>query len=278
MQRMNLKNAYLRVSVETDRQLSACCRIPAAELIYIDSGFFPPENWKELVKAIHKGTGGIGKAAGIRFPHIFRTEAETFFEKNIGNLIDAGFDCYLVRNIETALWLREKLPDMKGDSIVFDHTVYSFNSLTYDMLSEITGYQDFTGTYSPELSEREIRSLTKAPGIRMELPVYGRVPMMVTAQCIRRTSLRCDRRMCVMKLRDRTGAYLPVKNCCTFCYNTVYNSVPVCLFDLKEEIGETAPDFIRYEFTTETAQELERILSGEAPAGFTRGHFRKSVL
>lgn len=274
---MNLKNAYLRVSVETKEQLFCCCKTPGVDLIYIDSGYFPPGTWKETVKMIHKGSGGIGKKAGLRFPHIFRTEAENFFSANKGILLDAGFDLFLVRNMETALWIKEELPELPSESLVFDHTVYSFNSQTDEVISEITGFGSFTGTYSTELSDKEIKSVKKLPEIKKELVVYGRVPMMVTAQCIRKTSLRCDRRMCEMKLKDRTGAFMPVKNCCTFCYNTVLNSVPTFLSDLAEDIDEIAPDFIRYEFSVEKEQEVRNILSGKIPANYTRGHFRKSV-
>lgn len=277
MQLMNLKNAYLRVSVETKEQLSGCIKMPGAELIYIDSGYFPPETWKDTVKMIHKGSGGIGKMAGLRFPHIFRTEAEKFFSVNRGLLSDSGFDLFLVRNMETALFIKEELPYISPEMLVFDHTVYSFNSQTDEVISEITGFEGFTGTYAAELSDKEIKTAERLPGIKKELVVYGRVPMMVTAQCLRKTSLRCDRRMCEMQLKDRTGAFMPVKNCCTFCYNTVLNSVPTCLYDLSGDIDEIAPDFIRYEFTVEKEHEVKNILSGKIPAGFTRGHFRKSV-
>lgn len=275
---MNLKNAYLRVSVETNEQLSCCCRVPKVDLIYIDAGYFPPESWKEAVRAIHKGVGGIGKMAGIRLPHIFRTEADEFLGKNKELLLDAGFDCYLIRNAESALWLREESEELSEDSVIFDHTMYSFNSATDEQLSVLTGFESFTGTYSLELSDKEIRSVTRIPEIKKELVVYGRAPMMVTAQCVRRTSLRCDRRMCVMKLKDRTGAFMPVKNCCTFCYNTIYNSVPTCINDLTDDIMEISPDFIRYEFTVEREQDIKNVFLGKNPLNFTRGHFRKSVL
>ena len=111
-----------------------------------------------------------------------------------------------------------------------------------------------------------------------ELVVYGRVPMMVTAQCIRRTSLRCDKRMCTMKLKDRTGAFLPVKNNCTFCYNTIYNSVPTVLYDWTDEIFKIGPASVRYEFTVETGEELKNVIRGMVPKSFTRGHFRKGVM
>lgn len=275
---MNLKNAFLRVSVETFEQFDEAVKTPGVELIYIDAGYFTASSWRELVKRAHKGTGGIGKLIGLRFPHIWRTESEKFFADELGTLKNAEFDCWLVRNMETALWLKENGIAVSGEKIIFDHTVYSFNSVTDEAISDISGFSGYTGTFSLEESGKEISAMSRNTDGYKELCVYGRVPMMVTAQCVRKTALRCDRRMCVMKLKDRTGMFLPVKNCCTFCCNTVYNGVPTVLFDLGDELSEIAPDFIRYEFTTEAPEEVRSILKGEMPRFFTRGHFRKGVM
>lgn len=72
---------------------------------------------------------------------------------------------------------------------------------------------------------------------------------------------------------------MPVKNCCRFCFGTVYNSVPSVLYDMTKEVEEINADSLRYEFTTETGREVVAVLNGEKPenGAFTRGHFKKSV-
>ena len=270
MQSANLKNAYLRCSCETYEQLEALVKTPSVELIYVDAAFFDADSFRETVAAIHRGKGGIGKKAVLRFPHVFRTDGRKYFDGIKEKISAAGFDGFLLRSIEEVLWLKGS--GIEGP-VILDHTVYNFNSYTDDEIRLLTGLEDFESAYSPELNSREI----KAQGEKRELVVYGRAPLMVSAQCIRRTSLRCDKRESVMYLKDRTGAMMPVKNVCRFCYNEILNAVPTCIFDLEDEITKIAPSSVRYEFTTENADEVSGILGGKMPGNFTRGHFHRGV-
>lgn len=273
----DLKKAYLRVSVQTAEQFETAVGDPAVDLIYLDAGLFSPDAWKDLVTKCHKGTGGFGKLAGIRLPQIWRKKTELFFESHFHALSEAGFDAFLAGNPEEILWLKEKnIPEEKW---IADASVYSFNSRTEETWNEITGCVPAEVTWSAELNFREMLTLMKnSADRRRELTVYGRTPLMVTAQCLRKTSIGCDRRISLMWMKDRISALMPVRNCCTFCTNTIYNSVPTVLFDLKEELSELAPDSVRYEFTCENTGEVKRVLSGFCPEGFTRGHFKRGVL
>ena len=46
---------------------------------------------------------------------------------------------------------------------------------------------------------------------------------------LQKTTDRCTHRPGLLRMRDRTGKDLPVKNRCTFCYNTIYNPSPLSL-------------------------------------------------
>ena len=92
-----------------------------------------------------------------------------------------------------------------------------------------------------------------------------------------------------MELRDRTGARMPVKNRCDFCYNTIYNSAPLSLLGNEKLALGLAPQAVRLNFTTETEEETaavirafrEAFLEGKETDGpfkdFTRGHFKRGV-
>lgn len=139
----------------------------------------------------------------------------------------------------------------------------------------------FRETLPLELNRRELAALCHADGnTPHELVVYGRAPMMVSAQCVRKTAKSCDRKRCVMYLRDRKGMQLPVKNNCTFCYNTILNAQPTVLLDLPDELSTVGADCLRLEFTTESGTEVKEILSGRRifkNNAFTRGHFHRGV-
>ena len=73
--------------------------------------------------------------------------------------------------------------------------------------------------------------------------------------------------------------------CCSCCYNTVYNSKPTMIYDLRKEIEALSPDFLRLEFTTESYEETLSILRdavkdiSELKRGkeYTGGHFKRGV-
>ena len=123
----------------------------------------------------------------------------------------------------------------------------------------------------------------------MELPIYGRIPMMVTAQCVRKTTMGCQKKNGQMELKDRTGARLPVKNRCAFCYNTIYNGSPLSLLGNERSVQKLKPTVLRLNFTTEGERETASIITAfresflegkeiRAPfRDFTRGHFKRGV-
>ena len=157
----------------------------------------------------------------------------------------------------------------------------------------------------------------------MEMLVYGYLPVMVTAQCITKTVDQCRKQTeakaaysgeeksnrNIRKLTDRYGNPFLVENRCEACYNIIYNSVPLCLFDEIAALREIGPSRLRLQFSVEDGEQTRRVLqeciqafSGgtqketagsppdfkndtergsdpHQPAGrFTRGHFRRGVL
>lgn len=74
-----------------------------------------------------------------------------------------------------------------------------------------------------------------------------------------------------------------VKNECDYCYNILYNYVPLYLGDRMEEVYQIGPGRIRLMFTTERQQEVKQILSAyfegkELPEGtYTRGHWKRGI-
>lgn len=276
-----------------------------ADLIYLDCGYIPPEDWAPFVKAAHEA----GKAAGLRLPHIFRKQAADWLEEHFGAFFGAGFDAWLLRSLEELSWISEKwlegaLQETALPALVSDYTMYGWNRQARALLNAVFEQAlkkapELWETLPLELNCRELKALLQGEGTgpraqsgesephaladgcrQNELVVYGRIPMMVSAQCIRRTIKGCDRHMCLMKLEDRTGAFLPVKNNCTFCYNTILNARPLVLYDLEKELAGLGVQSLRYEFTTETAREVKDIMAGKRifhENEFTRGHFRRGV-
>lgn len=110
-----------------------------------------------------------------------------------------------------------------------------------------------------------------------ELMVYGHLPMMVSANCIQRTSARCDHGNRILQLRDRMGKDMPVRCYCTYCYNQIFNAEPLVLYDLPDEVRALQPQCLRYDFSVEPATVVRQVLEGAVPRSMTRGHFRHGI-
>ncbi|MCD8019062.1 MAG: hypothetical protein LUF92_05580, partial [Clostridiales bacterium] len=69
----------------------------------------------------------------------------------------------------------------------------------------------------------------------LEWTVYGRIPVMRSAQCVKKTAGLCDGRPEVLWLEDQKGRRLPVATHCDACYNTIWLDQP--MNRIGEEMG-----------------------------------------
>ena len=273
---------YLTVSAETGDQLSAALAMPEVRRICLDASSFQPERWAEFVQLIHQA----GKECYLTLPHIFRTHAIGFFRTYRSCLELAGFDGLLIRAFEEIQWMREEQISLSAS---FDASVYAWNHGAVHTLKE---EQAAFITAPWELNSRELEPVFEAcrrEGLPAELIVYGRAPMMVSAQCITKTVKGCSKCPSLLWMKDRTGARLPVQNHCAFCYNTILNPLPVSLHGCADSVKRLAPEGLRLCFTIETGEETKAVLNAfaaefirgenaEPPfTEFTRGHFRRGV-
>ena len=215
-------------------------------------------------------------------PHIFRQEAARYFEENREYFLNAGFDGAVIRAWEEVGLMNRLAPKLP---LVMDFGIYTMNRRAEYFVAGMAPGRPIRFTLPVELNSRELEE--RGCGGR-ELMVYGRLPVMVTAQCMKKTVEQCTGRPEVLTLRDRMAKEFPVKNHCRFCYNTIYNSSPLSLLKDSGVIGRLKPETLRISFTTEDRQTARSILDsfcrcfkrGEETglAGeFTRGHFKRGI-
>ena len=272
----------LTVSVEEPCQLEPVLRQKDVSAVYLDADGFAPSSWKDIADRCH----AAGKTCYLALPHIFRDHALKFFKDSQSLLENAGFDGVLVRALEEIQWLEDNRISLP---FITDASVYAWNSGT---LEELASKNPLAVTMPWELNSREMGPVVLAcskADIPGELVVYGHAPMMVSAQCITRTVKSCTHKRGLLMLKDRTGAMLPVKNHCRFCYNTIYNPSPVSLLGSEDLIRRMGLARIRLQFTVEDAQQTGKVLEAfsssflrgemkEPPfKDFTRGHFKRGV-
>ena len=165
--------------------------------------------------------------------------------------------------------------------------VFNSRSLAYLKDKELE-----SACVSFELRFAQIRDLKKV--LRAEAIVYGRLPLMITENCLvqNETGCRLDRQgPCVPEdgpcrcgqpnvLVDRTGAAFPLLP--AYGHRTeIQNSKPLYLAD-RPEHRRLGLAYARLRFTTETAEECVSVVQNyldAAPAAgdFTRGLYERGV-
>ena len=242
--------------------------------IYLASEEFDASVWKSFVERCHEA----GIDCYLMLPRIFRTHAERYFLKNLELLKTAGFDAFGVAAMEEPGFMEKYVP---GAKLYFDHGMYTYNHRASEMMLE---YGASRMTIPVELNGREIAER----GGHDEMIVYGYLPMMVSANCIRKTTEGCTGKPELLYLKDRKGKEMPVRNQCRFCYNTIYNESPMSLLGLSKEMERFAPQSLRLNFTIEDRRTTEQVVSAfyrefmegksvPAPENYTRGHFKRGV-
>ena len=315
----------LHALVSDRMQLAAVLDEPDIAEIQIEADALPRTEWRTAAARCHEA----GKSCVLAMPVICRTEAVTVFTRRRKELCGAGFDGFLVRSMEEVSLLKRLYPENGGalPPLFADHHLYVFNHLAAETLAGL-GYARLT--YPLELNAREMQELTEAlqtareaacdqgweaapaggsgpdgdtevraadgySGSRepeFELTAYGFLPVMTTAQCIRRTVSGCDRTPGFLTIKDRTGKELPVYNHCAFCYNTIYNPMPLALLGMEDTVRRIRPAALRLAFLKETPEEVSAVVraygdaflrggEGRLPAAisasFTRGHMKRGV-
>lgn len=279
-----LSDRKLYAFVENREQWKAVLESEAVAGVYVSLSMIGLKNLEIHVQKAAEEAALTGKEFYLAMPYVLREGSLEEFEdifRNLGKYIDG----FLVRNLEELgyfklLGLEEKL--------VCDYSLYNFNDCAKDFL-EALGVR--RTTMPLELNAREIREKNCR---NSEMILYGYYPMMVSAQCLKKTCGSCDHRFGKVWLKDRYGQQFLTKCYCDFCYNVIYNSIPTGLVKEAEEILKMDIPFFRLNFTEEGYEETREILElfalaygfvqqtekkkipGKLPE-FTKGHFKRGV-
>lgn len=212
-----------------------------------------------------------GKKVRFALPHVMRMETAKFYESIWPELMELAPEELLIRTPDEIGFLQRNPFDT--DRVVLDERLYAWSGAAAKAFEDL-GFNRFT--LPLELSKRELLTLSSE---NTEMIVYGRIPLMITANCVRKDFMRCDHGNAVMKLTDRFHKDFPVKMVCGECYNLIYNPDIYMISGDEGDICEIAPASIRYAFTFETPEETARILKGikNTNAVYTRGYFRRGI-
>lgn len=280
--KLSKKENKLSVLVETQEQLEAVLENDnSVACIYVDSNLdktgLDAELWKGISDRIHKKNIEVFLA----MPRIFRNQTIEIFEQAYDSILTRYFDGMLIRSMEEYQFLKSK--NYSGN-IRLDYNLYIMNRFAKQFWRK---QGIIYGTIPVELNKSEIVNLDSKQD---EMIVYGYIPAMVTAQCVTSTVHGCKKDCKITMLKDRYQNEFPVKNQCRDCYNVIYNTAPLYLIDLKEDLEELNAERYRIQFSIENKDEVKQILEqchsmfGDQKEdmfiqkeSITRGHFRRGI-
>lgn len=277
------------VSVRTLHQLEEAAdwicrnRQNSIQRIYIDSDLFVWE-WEKtsaLCAII------VGRCCGVyaALPYILRSSDDRYLETVYVRAKESGMvEGFLVRSLDGMGFVREKerAAEKSGGGKRMlcrgDAGVYVWNrAAAREMRMFLDGF-----CLPYELNAKEQKELLQTKD-SWEKIVYGRIPMMITANCLRRTAGKCTGggSLYGTVLRDRYHKVFPVEVDCRRCMNIIYNGVPLSLHKELSRWRNRAG--LRMDFVLESREEMRSVMDSfmtGAPCllqEYTAGHEKRGV-
>lgn len=278
----NAKIGILTASIEKRGQILPLVESDIIDSIYVDSTCYTR---KALLKDLESDCNLIknaNKKAYYILPAVFRKHTSDFYKTIVKELQNLPLDGFIVKNYDALWFVREYLAEKE---MIIDHNLYTYNNKA---ISELMEYAPLRIMAPLELNKKELAHRNNENG---ELLIYGKLPLMTSAQCVKRSTSGCNKTPGITYIKDRYNVIFPIKNNCNECYNTIYNSLPVILFGKAEELKRMQFAAYRLSFTTEEEKEVRNVLElctktfvtesknikdiyrGE----FTYGHYKRGV-
>ncbi len=244
--------------------------------VYIDADLLVYEAERALCACEAIGSSAWFYAV---LPYIIREKESGYLQKLSATIYaNSGlFRGCLVRSLDGLSFVRDALKEYGHRA---DAGLYTWNK---HALSQLQAFGITDGFCLPyELNYAEQRRLLDHANGCFEKIVYGRIPMMLTANCVLKTTAQCEKLSgSKVTLSDRYKKSFPVVRNCNHCMNIIYNSLPLSLWNDRERWLNLAQ--IRLDFTIERAAEMNAILDAfffgsKMPDGeYTTGHEKRGV-
>lgn len=268
------ENPEIIVLVSNREQLEAALAEARITTVYLDIPGGASESVLEACEEVKQA----GKKVFLVLPHIFRKKEREKYQAITDKIKPEMLDGFLVKSLEELAFLKENGLDKKYE-VRLNYNLYVFQPWAKNFYRE-KGYSRFT--VPVELNEEEIKSL----GVNdCDFIIYGRLPLMVSAQCVRDNVMKCSggKKTDGIVLKDRMGAEFPVRQNCESCYNIIYNSA--CFSLLGTGVQEQfTPAGWRLDFTLESKEEMQEVLRAffggdliSLKGPFTKGHFKRGI-
>ena len=220
----------------------------------------------------------------LELPPVLRSLNLSEFE----NLIDIASKNNKIYGVYANQYDAYELLKEKGFSkeICSNANIYSYNnmsaSINSKLFDEITAPLELAFYDTPEINKN------------FSYLMYGRAPLMHTANCVLKTTGKCQKsssdKNAFITLKDRLGVDFKVYTYCDdlLCFNTIYNSKVTSLHKYFKRLEDRNVKTYIFSFTDENINEIEQItdffsdifngVNSEPPYDFTAYHIKNGIL
>lgn len=185
-----------------------------------------------------------------------------------------GVEDVLVGNLGLILPARDAGMGIRGD--------FGLNLYNSGAVNSVRDLELRSACLSFEMTLPQIRDVSKA--VPCELISYGRLPLMVTENClIRGRTGKCTCNLAPTRLTDKTGAEFPVIRDGDSCRSVLLNGKKLNWLDRQEDLSRLGLWATRICFTTENPREVDQVISSFLdpkpfdPGACTRGLYLRGV-
>lgn len=215
-----------------------------------------------------------GQTIAVVLPRIVHDNEMEGLKNGLRQIRSIGIRQALVGNLGLLIPVRECGFALRGD-----FGLNLFNSRAMMTAREL---EFESAMLSFELTLPQIRDVSKP--VDTEMMIYGRMPLMVTENCIiRNRTGACTCNQGPVKLVDRTGAEFPIIKDGNGCRSVMLNGKKLSMLDRQEDLERLGLWGLRLYFTTENRQEVDRVLRDFVqrapfePGACTRGLYLRGL-
>ena len=271
------ENSKRRVFVKTTEQFKYVLNNSFYDSVVINKDIIAYTESKALIKECKK-------PLYIELPPVLRQLNLIEFE----DLIDFATVNDSIKGVYVNQYDAYELLKEKGfcKEICSNANIYSYNNMSASINSKL--FDEITAPL--ELSFYDIPQINTNLGFLM----YGRATLMHTANCVLKTTGKCQKGLPEKKnfitIKDRLGVDFKIYLQCddSLCFNTIYNSKPTSLHKYFKRLEDRKVNNYIFSFTDENPVETEKItnffkdifngLNTEPPYDFTAFHMKNGIL
>lgn len=283
------KETGLVAMVSAMEQANVLKDYPEFAYLYLDMGTMKDEDVLHFLNEYQK-------PVYLVLPSILRRKDYVLYEKAMAKIYkNKGTDSlladifknpcvkgYVIKNFESYALFEQYVKD-SGQTAVLDYNMYTFNQEAKYFWQE---HQVSHTTAAIELNGTEWRE----NGLKgQDIIIYGHLPLMTSVQCVEKNTKHCQKKPGSLMLTDKQDKKYYALNRCKYCYNQIYDGLPLSLHEHFEEICNLSPKNLRLDFVMENKEQTRQVAefyinlwkknrSYRCPLEvYTTGHYRKGV-